>query len=54
MRDQKDSITALKLLYPSSGSHGRCVGRRDEARLGRRGWESSIDLAGEVPLEAVK
>src|SRR4051812_49963607 len=47
-----DSAAALKLLYPSSGSPGRCVNGRDEARLAGCRRESSIDLAGEVALEA--
>src|SRR4028119_1069669 len=45
-------MTALKLLYPSSGSQLRPVGVRGRMRLARRGWESSVDLAGEVALEA--
>src|SRR3954447_15865620 len=47
----RDSAAALKLLYPSSGSPGRCVNGRDEARLAGCRRESSIDLAGEVALE---
>src|SRR3954453_9520078 len=48
----RDLAAALKLLYPSSGSPGRCVNGRDEARLAGCRRESSIDLAGEVALEA--
>src|SRR5919107_3733292 len=52
IRDQKDSIIELKLLYPSSGLQLRRVGVRGGVQLARRGWESSVDLAGEVALEA--